>query len=83
MVFKLLEEGRKSKTTIALLFALLSIVYTYIEVRSSNELKRTILGIYLRNFTFSFIIVYLALLSFTPEIKTVKNQAILTGRPNF
>tara|TARA_B100000902_G_C27251203_1_gene885366 strand:+ start:141 stop:395 length:255 start_codon:yes stop_codon:yes gene_type:complete len=84
MVSNIIEEIRCSKTAIALFFALLSLVYTYIEVRSSNERKRTIIGIYLRNFTFSFIIVYSALYLYKSKItKTVKTQAILTGRPNF
>lgn len=85
-----LKELRASKTMLALAFAALSIVYTYIEVRSSKELKRTIIGIYLRNFTFSFIIVYLGLLAYEPVSNTVKvggssvgGGAILTGRPNF
>ena len=84
-----LKELRASKTMLALAFAALSIVYTYIEVRSSKELKRTIIGIYLRNFTFSFIIVYLSLLVYEPVGNTVKvggsvgGGAILTGRPNF
>jgi len=84
MVTKIIAEIRSSKTSLALAFALLSLVYTYIEVRTSTERKRTIIGIYLRNFTFSFIIVYLALLSFNPVVvNTVRSQAILTGRPNF
>ena len=87
-----LKELRASKTMLALAFAALSIVYTYIEVRSSKELKRTIIGIYLRNFTFSFIIVYLGLLVYEPVNNAVKvgggssgigGGAILTGRPNF
>lgn len=85
MVTKILEEIRSNKTTLALVFAFLSLVYTYIEVRSTKEINRTIIGIYLRNFTFSFIIVYLALLSFKGEVKSVvrSSQNILTGRPNF
>ena len=91
MVSNVLNELRASKTMLALAFAALSIVYTYIEVRSSKELKRTIIGIYLRNFTFSFIIVYLGLLAYSPNggasVKvggsSVGGGAILTGRPNF
>lgn len=84
MVSNIIEEIRSSKTTVALLFAILSLVYTYIEVRSSNERSRTIVGIYLRNFTFSFIIVYSALYLYKNRVTgTVKTQAILTGRPNF
>ena len=85
MVTRILDELRSNKTTLALAFAFLSIFYTYIEVRSSKEFNRTVVGIYLRNFTFSFIIVYLALLSFKGEVKSVvrSSQNILTGRPNF
>ena len=79
----MIDQLRSNKTVIALLLASVSLVFTWMELKSQVNSKRSELGHYVRNFTFSFIIVYLALMAFTPDVKTVKSQAILTGRPNF
>ena len=89
----MLDQLRGNKTIIALLFASLSILYTYIELKTEVNTTRTAVGHYLRNFTFSFIIVYSSLLIYKkskklnllePVVNNIVKQAhIMTGRPNF
>ena len=88
MLSNIVSELRNSKTTVSLLVASLSLIYTYIEVRTSFQSKRSILGRYLRNFTFSFIIIYLAISLYRSSAtdstaKSITSHTIHTGRPNF
>ena len=89
----MIDQFRSNKTLIALTMACLSILYTWVELKTEVNTKRTALGHYVRNFTFSFIIVYSGLLIFDnkhlpiPKIiggnNLIKQTHIMTGRPNF
>ncbi len=81
------ETIRNNKTIIAIVIAMLSIPYTYMELKTNMNTVRSDLGHYVRNFTFSFIIVYLGLMFYntktTQVIQPIKQTNIMTGRPNF
>ena len=88
----MIDQLRSNKTLIALTMACLSIIYTWVELKTEVNTKRTALGHYIRNFTFSFIIVYSGLLIFDNKpaitklgggLPVVRQTHIMTGRPNF
>ena len=85
----MIDQLRSNKTVIALLLASVSLVFTWMELKSQVNSKRSELGHYVRNFTFSFIIVYSGLLIFSDspipvqQLPSIKQTHIMTGRPNF